>query len=84
MGDQSLKMLLKMGVAVPIDPSMDIFRKNRRIIQGILMIPILGVIIAVSLITFLKGLKLPLILGAMGALIPYLITLSFIWRKIFT
>jgi hypothetical protein len=84
MGDQSLKMLLNEGVAVPIDPSMDIFKKKRRIIQGVLMIPILGVIIAVSLITFLKGLIPQLILGAMGALIPYLITLAIIWRKIFT
>jgi len=63
---------------------MDIFRKRRRIIQGILFIPILGVIIAVSVITFFKGLIIQLILGAIGALIPYLITLAIIWRKIFT
>jgi len=73
-----------MGVAVLLDPSMDIFRKRRRIIQGILFIPILGVIIAVSVITFFKGLIIQLILGAIGALIPYLITLAIIWRKIFT
>ena len=76
-------MLLKVGVTVPIDPSMDLFRQNRRIIQAILMIPILGVTIGLILIILFKGFKLQLILGVAGALIPYLITLIIIWRKFF-
>ncbi|RLI34012.1 hypothetical protein DRO56_00210 [Candidatus Bathyarchaeota archaeon] len=64
-----------------MDAFSDVLKRSRLTIMAILLLPLLGVVLAMILIGFFKGLKPPLLLGIAVSVIPYIITLALIWRK---
>lgn len=68
-------MSIKLGVD-------DVFKKNRFILLGVLLIPVIAVIVALVLISFL-GHKLTIIFLILGVvMIQYLGLVMFIWKKL--
>jgi hypothetical protein len=60
----------------------DVLKKNRFILLGVLLIPVIAVIVALVLISFL-GHKLNIIFLILGVvMIQYLGLVLFIWRKL--
>lgn len=64
-----------------MDTFAEVLKRSRLMIMTILLLPLLGVMLAVILIGFFKGLRPPLVLGIVVSIIPYMITLALIWRK---